>query len=350
MIPILCIALLLGACSFKDESINAPAPSGKEVRDSDSQPQASSAEWLPTDGSGAGSDGDGLLPEKTSDDATSAPAQSYGEVSHGTDSKGPSEQGGSIGLQEASAGRNGVGQASAGKADEKGLSGAGAGGSSSDAASALERKIICIDPGHGNPQIAIPNEKVAPNSQQTKAGAAYGTQGVSTGIPEYKLNMEVSLKLRSALEAQGCIVVMTRESNDENLGNIERAQIGNKAGSDLVIRVHADGSENAGAHGVSVLYPGDRYISDEALLAASKSAAQCIHDAVVEATGAKARGIVKRDDLTGFNWTTRPAILIEMGFMTNPDEDKLLNDPEYQDKIVQGIVNGLLGYFASSPH
>lgn len=141
---------------------------------------------------------------------------------------------------------------------------------------------------------------------------------------------------------------MTRESNEENLGNIERAQIGNDAGSDLVIRVHADGSDNPDVRGVSVLYPGNRYISDETLLKKSKSAAQYILDAVVQVTGAKSRGIVKRDDLTGFNWTTRPTILIEMGFMTNPEEDKLLNSPEYQDKIVAGIIQGLIDYFSAS--
>lgn len=255
---------------------------------------------------------------------------------------GPENAGGN--QQKEPAGENGAEQASG----EESRPDTGAADPFSDPESALKGKIICIDPGHGKPGVSIPYEKIAPGSNETKPGYAYGTTGVSTKIPEYMLNMEVASRLRTALEARGCIVVMTRESNEENLGNIERARIGNEAGSDLVIRIHADGSDNPNVHGVSVLYPGSRYISDEMLLAKSKSAAQYIHDAVVQATGAKPRGIVRRDDLTGFNWTTRPVILIEMGFMTNPEEDRLLNSPEYQDRMVSGIVQGLIDYFSAS--
>jgi N-acetylmuramoyl-L-alanine amidase len=211
----------------------------------------------------------------------------------------------------------------------------------------LYNKIICIDPGHGNPDKATGNEQIAPNSDKIQFGGAYGTQGVVTKTPEYALNMIVSLKLKKALEAEGSIVVMTRMSDEENLSNIERAKIGNDANSDLVIRIHADGNDNKDVRGLSVLYPGDEFIKDEDLLIKSKNAAQFTHDAIVETTGANPRGIIKRNDLIGFNWTTRPVILIEMGFMSNPEEDKLLNDSAYQDKIVQGIVNGLNNYFDS---
>lgn len=211
----------------------------------------------------------------------------------------------------------------------------------------LYQKVICIDPGHGNPDRATGNEQFAPDSEKMQFGGAYGTTGVVTKTPEYILNMTVSLKLKKALEEKGCIIVMTRMSDEENLSNIDRAKIGNDANSDLVIRIHADGNDNKDVNGVSVLYPGDEHIKDEDLLIESKDASQFIHDAIVEATGAKARGIVKRDDLIGFNWTTRPVVLIEMGFMTNPDEDKQLNNSDYQDKIVNGIVKGLINHFDS---
>lgn len=158
--------------------------------------------------------------------------------------------------------------------------------------------------------------------------------------------MAVSIKLKAALEEEGCIVVMTRENNEENLGNIERAMIGNEAESDLVIRIHADGSNDNDVHGLSVLYPGNEHIDDENLLKKSKKAAQQIHDSIVSEIGANPRGIVERNDLIGFNWTKRPAILIEMGFMTNYEEDKLLNDQSYQDKIVKGIIKGMVKYFS----
>lgn len=220
-----------------------------------------------------------------------------------------------------------------------------AGGTPAPEPGSGDELIICIDPGHGNPQIKGGQEKVAPNSEETKPALAYGATGTGSKTPEYVINMSVSLLLEDLLEKQGFKVIMTRRSDDENPGNIERAVIGNEAESDLVIRIHADGSVNQQANGVSVLYPGDKYISDCDLLTKSKSAAQFVHDAIIKATGAKPRGIVKRDDLTGFNWSTRPVILVEMGFLSNPDEDKRLNDPVYQDKIASGIVDGILQYF-----
>lgn len=214
--------------------------------------------------------------------------------------------------------------------------------------STLSDKIICIDPGHGNPEIKGKQEKIAPESDETKPALAFGAIGIATKIPEYEVNMSVSLKLKSLLEEQGCTVILTRQSDNENLGNIDRAIIGNDAKSDLVIRVHADGSENEIVHGASVLYPGSKYISDNDILTTSKSAAQYVHDAIITATGAKPRGIVKRDDLTGFNWSTQTTILVEMGFLSNIEEDKLLNDSTYQDKIANGIFIGIQDYFEST--
>lgn len=72
-------------------------------------------------------------------------------------------------------------------------------------------------------------------------------------------------------------------------------------------------------------------------------------DAVSNETGAKNRGITGRSDLTGFNFSEIPTVLIEMGFMTNPEEDALLETGEYQDKIVDGIANALLEWYKDCP-
>lgn len=69
--------------------------------------------------------------------------------------------------------------------------------------------------------------------------------------------------------------------------------------------------------------------------------------AVIEAAGAKNNGIVQRSDLTGFNFAEVPTILIEMGFLSNPDEDARMETEEYRDKLAQGICNGIIDYFAS---
>jgi N-acetylmuramoyl-L-alanine amidase len=217
-------------------------------------------------------------------------------------------------------------------------------GTSNGESMSLEGRIICIDPGHqtrGN----YDTEPVAPGSDEMKAKVSSGTAGVKTRIAEYKLNLEVSLKLKDALEEYGATVIMTRTENNVDISNAERATMANEALADLYFRVHADGSTDKTVNGVSVLIPGKGYITDEFVLKESEKAGSCILEGFVEATGAKNRGLRKRNDLSGFNWCQVPMLLIEMGFMSNPDEDVKLNSSEYQDKMVTGIVNGIVGYF-----
>jgi len=144
---------------------------------------------------------------------------------------------------------------------------------------------------------------------------------------------------------RGYDVVMTRETAEVDISNVERTELVNNAKADIYIRIHADGSDNEAASGISVLYPSENnpYVAE--LSMDSKRLAQAVLNEMCEATGAKKRGIVKRDDLSGTNWAQMPVILIEAGFMTNKEEDKKLQDPEYQAKLVQGIVEGIEEYF-----
>lgn len=206
------------------------------------------------------------------------------------------------------------------------------------------RKVIAIDPGHqakGN----FDKEPVGPGASELKTKVSSGTQGVSTKVPEHVFTLELSLQLRDELTDMGYEVVMTRETADVNISNVERADIANTAGADIYIRIHADGADNEAAKGISVLYPSENnpYVAE--LSRDSKRLAQAVLDEMCEATGAKKRGIIKRDDLSGTNWSQMPVILIEAGFMTNEEEDRKLQDPEYQAKLVQGIVKGIEEYF-----
>ena len=80
----------------------------------------------------------------------------------------------------------------------------------------------------------------------------------------------------------------------------------------------------------------------------SLTAATLIQQEMVASTGAKDRGIDARSDMTGFNWCDVPVILPEIGFMTNPAEDRLLATPAYQDKIVQGLTRAILSFLGVS--
>ena len=197
---------------------------------------------------------------------------------------------------------------------------------------------IGIDPGHqrkGNSE----KETVAPNSKQTKAKVSSGTSGVATHIPEYQTVLEISLKLRDALVAQGADVYMTRETHDVNISNQQRAKMMNDAGVDLVLRIHCDGADNRSKHGIALYCSKSNSIAAE-----SRRAAEAILPVVCEATGAKNNGIVSNDNYTGQNWSTVPCIMAECGFLSNPDEDCLLNDDDYQQMLADGLTDGIIAY------
>lgn len=198
---------------------------------------------------------------------------------------------------------------------------------------------IGIDPGHqrrGNSD----RETIAPNSKQKKAKVSSGTEGVSTGIPEYVTVLEIAFALRDALLAEGAEVYMTRETHDVDISNQERAKMMNDLGCDLVLRIHCDGAEGRKPNGIG-LYVNESYPISEA----SYAAAEAILPRMCEATGAKMRDIYESDTYTGLNWSTVPCILVECGFMSNPEEDQKLNTPEYQQKLAEGMVEGICDYF-----
>lgn len=202
-----------------------------------------------------------------------------------------------------------------------------------------ESYIICIDPGHqekGDSNL----EPVAPGSSSKKARVSSGATGIATKKPEYKLNLEASIVLKNILENKGYKIVMTRESNDVNISNAERATLANDKNADMVIRVHADSLDNAGKTGASILIPqkGGQYTSR--IFEKSNQCALKIKEELVK-SNIQVNGIFERGDLTGFNWSKVPVVLIEMGFMSNYNEDLMMSNPEYQRKIMQSVADGL---------
>lgn len=202
---------------------------------------------------------------------------------------------------------------------------------------------VVIDPGHqrkGNYE----KEPNGPDSDVMKAKVSSGTQGVSTGIQEYELTLAVSLYLKEELLNRGYEVIMIRETHDVDISNVERAKIANEAEADAFIRVHADSSANSSAKGVLTICqtPDNPYNSE--WYEESHRLSEVVLDEVVKETGAKKRHIWETDTMTGINWTTVPTTILEMGFMSNPEEDELMATEEYRKKIAVGVANAIDRY------
>lgn len=205
----------------------------------------------------------------------------------------------------------------------------------------LRGKIIVVDPGHGLNNISD-KERVSPKSDKKKPAYVSGTAGKNQ--TEEQLNLACGLILKEKLEALGAEVHMTRSGHDAEMSNMGRAEFANNLGADVSVKLHADGSENKELHGISVLVPAEGCL-DSGLFESCERLGMCLLDSVVKETAADNRGLSYREDMTGFNWSKVPTALIEMGFMTNPEEDALMETEEYRSKLMDGAVSGLLKYF-----
>jgi len=183
-------------------------------------------------------------------------------------------------------------------------------------------RLIAIDPGHG--------------------GKAPGATSIN-GTKEKDVVLDIAAKLNEGLKLKGYNTLMIRDG-DYDVDNQERANTANANQADIFISIHANAVDNnSNASGIEVLY----FPVDSKNLEGRNSyeLAKLISSELIENLGAKDRGLIERPNLIVLKHTNMPAILIEVGFLTNPIEEELIKDEDYQNKIVESIISGIERYF-----
>lgn len=202
--------------------------------------------------------------------------------------------------------------------------------------------IVCIDPGHqekGDPK----GEPVAPGSGNKKPRVSSGTAGIATKKAEHVVNLEAAMILKDLLVQKNYNVIMTRETAEVNISNAERAEIANNANANITIRIHCDSINDSGKTGATILVPAKNSQYTKNIYCESNKYAEILKK-TLQSNNIKVNGVFERNDITGFNWSRVPVIILEMGFMSNYNEDRMLSDPKYQKLLMECVSESIDKY------
>ena len=208
--------------------------------------------------------------------------------------------------------------------------------------------LVVIDPGHQQ-YANTEQEPVGPGASETKIKVSGGTTGTATGVPEYELTLDIGLQLRDKLLERGYQVIMVRDTNEVDISNSERAEIANEADADVFIRLHANGSPDSSVTGAMTICqtPANPYNGD--IYEQSRALSENILDSYIYKTGINRQYVWETDTMSGINWSEVPTTILEMGFMSNTGEDRSMQDDDMQQKMVEGIADGIDEYMKQFP-
>ncbi len=183
------------------------------------------------------------------------------------------------------------------------------------------------------PQASVPEEKTV----QVVLDAGHGGRDQGTSyqdVLEKDINLAVAKKTQELLEQAGCTVQMTRDT-DVKIDNYERAAIANRAEAQVFVSVHCNFLESGEADGIEIYYDGGKTES-------GSLASRILREMIAE-TGARDRG-VKTEDFIVTRETEMASVLIELGYLSDSQERQNLASSAYQEKLAQGIAQGVLSY------
>ena len=216
---------------------------------------------------------------------------------------------------------------------------------SSDAdllARSLPKKIV-IDPGNQS-VLNTTLEAVAPGSEEQKQAVSQGDTGV-LGTKEYDINLVYAKMLEAELTGRGYTVILTRDSNDVDMTNKERAELANSSGASAFLRIQMNYSSNPSIAGAMTFCMPEYSESNGELYVESHAFATWVLKGLTESTGCNNRGIYETTRMTAVNWSEIPVCVLQVGFLSNEEEESRIVTEEYQRKAVKGIADGIDRYF-----
>lgn len=206
---------------------------------------------------------------------------------------------------------------------------------------------VVIDPGHQDCSFPDEEEPIGPGSTEMKYKYSESDVGVSTGMTEAQLCLEVSLLLKKELENRGYTAVLTRTDNNTLMSSKERADVVTVNDGDIYIRIHGNYDSKSGkTSGAECIVPTPENTYIGYMYSDCLELGQLILNAYCVETGCVNRGCLQRDNLVGNNWSPVPVALIELGYLSNENEDIQMFKKEYQEKMAKGIAEGIEKYFA----
>ena len=220
-----------------------------------------------------------------------------------------------------------------------------------NAESQTEKIMVAIDASHQGADADLTEEEpVGPGSETMIKGFSEGISGTATGLEENELNLEVAAKLKDILEERGYEVFMTREDADTQLSEVERAELVNASDAQILISLHANGGDDSSERGACAQAPSyeNPYITDTDLVKKSNALGDIVLQAYCDKTGLTDKGLYNIDSRAQINWSKIPVIVLEMGFMSNTEDDTYMAEDTNQQKMAEGIADGIDLYFGRS--
>lgn len=203
---------------------------------------------------------------------------------------------------------------------------------------------IVLDPGQQKSQMTE-EEPIGPGASATAAKMSYGATSTTTGKREHEWTLLFAKRLKTELEARGYEVLLTREEADVKISNAERAQFANENGAEIYLSLQADAASNTDAKGIYTQVPSQSNAFVGNLYEECERLGKLLQNNLIAETGAKDRGLQKNDNVAAINYSEVPVAVLQLGFMSNTEEDGNLWSEEYQDKMIKAICDGIDTYF-----